>query len=60
VTLFLTTHHIAEDTPAGLIGRTGAGTLEDAFVELTGGELRREEASSRERLASARRGGSRL
>jgi ABC-2 type transport system ATP-binding protein len=78
VTLFLTTHYIAEaegadrvavidhgrivaeDTPAGLIGRTGAESLEDAFVELTGGELRPEEASSRERLASARRGRSRL
>jgi ABC-2 type transport system ATP-binding protein len=51
---------IAQGSPAELTGASGAETLEDAFVLLTGGDLRPEEASRRERLASARRGRPRL
>ena len=47
---------IAEDTPDRITESMGAETLEDAFVELTGRELRPEGSSSRERLASQRRG----
>jgi ABC-2 type transport system ATP-binding protein len=51
---------IAEGTPGAIIDSVGADTLEDAFVALTGGEIRPEEASTRERLASARRGRPRM
>jgi ABC-2 type transport system ATP-binding protein len=51
---------IAEGTPGEITDSVGADTLEDAFVELTGGEIRPEEASTRERLASARRGRPRM
>ncbi len=47
---------IAEDTPDRIIESMGTETLEDAFVEMTGRELRPEASSSRERLASLRRG----
>jgi ABC-2 type transport system ATP-binding protein len=51
---------IAEGTPHELRTASGSESLEDAFVALTGGDMRPEEASSRERLASARRGRPRL
>jgi ABC-2 type transport system ATP-binding protein len=51
---------ITKGTPASVIEETAADTLEDAFVALTGNDLRPEEASGRERLASARRGRSRM
>jgi ABC-2 type transport system ATP-binding protein len=51
---------IAEDTPDRIIESAGTETLEDAFVSMTGGELRPEAASTRERLASSRRGRPRL
>jgi ABC-2 type transport system ATP-binding protein len=46
---------IAAGRPDGIRDRLGAETLEDAFVELTGSEIRAEEASGRERLAASRR-----
>ncbi len=51
---------VAEGPPALLTSDSGADSLEDAFVMLTGGGLRPEEASTRERLASARKGRPRL
>jgi hypothetical protein len=51
---------IAEGTPEEITTAGGGGTLEDVFVSLTGDDLRPEESSSREKLASARRGRSRL
>ena len=51
---------VTEGSPAEVIARTDAETLENAFVALTGNDLRPEEASGRERLASARRGRGRL
>ena len=51
---------VASGTPEELTSAAEAESLEDAFVLLTGGNLRREEASTRERLASARRGRPRL
>ncbi len=45
----------ARGTPEELRSQTGAETLEDAFVELTGEEVRAEESSGRERLAASRK-----
>jgi ABC-2 type transport system ATP-binding protein len=47
---------IAEGTPGAIRDSVEADSLEDAFVTLTGGDLRPEEASSRDRMASSRRG----
>jgi ABC-2 type transport system ATP-binding protein len=51
---------IAEGTPDEITIAGGGGSLEDAFVKLTGDDLRPEESSSREKLASARRGRPRM
>jgi ABC-2 type transport system ATP-binding protein len=53
---------VAQGTPAALKEKTGGGTLEDAFIALTGHTIREEEASSTDHLRkmhSVWRGGGR-
>jgi ABC-2 type transport system ATP-binding protein len=47
---------VAAGSPAELMGRTGAGSLEEAFLALTGKSIREEEAGSLDRMRLARRG----
>lgn len=46
---------ITQGTPNDLIKQTGAKTLEEAFLQLTGHAIREEEASSREQMRMMRR-----
>jgi ABC-2 type transport system ATP-binding protein len=46
---------VAQGLPEELKAKAGAGTLEDAFIELTGHAIRDEEASSADRMRMMRR-----
>ena len=46
---------VAEGTAASLKDRTGAGTLEDAFIALTGRDIREDEATPADRMRMLRR-----
>ncbi|MDE2037824.1 MAG: ATP-binding cassette domain-containing protein [Patescibacteria group bacterium] len=53
---------IARDTPAAIVASAGAASLEDAFITLTGREIREEEASGIDHMRAMRqafRGGRR-
>jgi ABC-2 type transport system ATP-binding protein len=46
---------VAQGTPADLKQKTNAGTLEDAFLNLTGRKIREEEAGAIDHLRMRRR-----
>jgi ABC-2 type transport system ATP-binding protein len=46
---------ISQGTPEGLMEKTGKATLEEAFLELTGHQIREEEVSSMDRLRMHRK-----
>ncbi|MGA3403916.1 MAG: ATP-binding cassette domain-containing protein [Acetobacteraceae bacterium] len=46
---------VAEGTAASLKGRTGSATLEDAFIALTGRDIREDEATPADRMRMMRR-----
>jgi ABC-2 type transport system ATP-binding protein len=48
-------HVVAEGTAASLKDRTGTATLEDAFIALTGRDIREDEATPADRLRMMRR-----
>ncbi len=46
---------VAEGTAASLKKRTGTGTLEEAFIALTGRDIREDEATPTDRMRMLRR-----
>jgi len=46
---------IANDTVQGILAKAGSQTLEDAFIKLTGHEIREEEAGSVDHMRQASR-----